>query len=429
MKITLLLNRSYFRRRWLEISALMCLSLIAQYAAADAGDTFNVTAGTTFLYDTNIFRLNPQIPPALVTGKDTRADQVITTTATLSVNKLYSLQRFEINASLVDNRYHNFDYLNFLGKNGTAIWHWSLTPYFYGRLTGNHREALQNFADITGFLNSTTKNLRIDNNARFDAVLELDGAWRLIGGVAYDVRTNSRLLVQDFDNRVLSVEGGLRYAFPSGSSLTYKVRQGYGEFYKRPVPNPVALFDTQFDETEHELRLIWPVTGKSSIDARVGHFARKHPHFPERDFDGFVGNFNLNWAVTGKTRIVAGWARDLANFQTAPGSFQNSPYYQPFSASYVSIDRLFLAPVWQITEKVALRLRYDFMMRDHLGAVVFVPGGDRNDTQHSGLLALDWQPLRALFISGALQRDRRRSDHRGFDFDSSAASISARLNF
>jgi len=436
MKITLLLNRSYFSRRWLGIPALLCLSLITQYAAAQAlgpavqpGDTFSVTAGTTFLYDTNIFRLNPQIPPALVTGKDTRADQVITTTATLNVNKLYSLQRFEINASLVDNRYHNFDYLDFLGKNGTATWHWSLTPYLYGRLTGNHREALQNFADITGFLNSTTKNLRTDNNARFDAVLELDGAWRLIGGVAYDVRTNSRLLVQDFDNSVFSVEGGLRYAFPSGSSLTYKVRQGYGDFYKRPEPIQATLFDNRFDETEHELRLIWPVTGKSSIDARVGHFARKHPHFPERDFDGFVGNFNLNWAVTSKTRAVLGWARDLANFQTAPGSFQNNPFYQQFSSSYVSINRVFLAPVWQITEKVALRLRYDFMMRDHLGAVVFVPGGDRNDTQHSGLLALDWQPLRALFISGALQRDHRSSDHRGFNYDSSAASISARLNF
>jgi exopolysaccharide biosynthesis operon protein EpsL len=429
MKITLLLNRSYFSRRWLGIAALVCLSLFAQYAVADAGDTFNVTGGTTFLYDTNVFRLSPLIPPALVTGQDTRADLIITTTGTLSLNKHYSMQRFEVNGSLVDNRYHNFDYLNFLGKNGTAVWHWYLTPYFYGKLTGNHREALQNFADITGLLNSTTKNLRTDNNARFDAVLELDGAWRLIGGLAYDVRTNSRLLVQDFDNTVLSVEGGIRYAFLSGSSLTYKVRQGYGEFYKRPVPNEASLFDTQFDETEHELRLIWPVTGKSSIDARVGHYARKHPHIPVRDFDGFVGNFNLNWAVTSKTRAVLGWSRDLSNFQLAPGSFQGSPYYEPFSTSYVSMNRVFFAPVWQITEKVALRLRYDYILRDHLGAVESLPGGNRTDTQHSGLIALDWQPLRALFISGALQRDHRSSDHRGFDFNSSAASVSARLNF
>ena len=327
MKITLLLNCPHYSRRWLGIPALVCLSLFAHYAVADAGDTFNVTAGTTFLYDSNVFRLSDIADPFFFTGKNTRADHIITTTAALSVNKLYSMQRFEVNGSLVDNRYHNFDYLNFLGKNGTGTWHWYLTPYFYGRLTGNHREALQNFADITGFQNSTTKNLRTDNNARFDAVLELDGVWRLIGGLAYDVRTNSRLLNQDFDNRVASVEGGVRYAFPSGSSLTYKVRAGDGEFFKREQPLPQQLFDTHFTEIEHELRLIWLVTGKASIDTRVGHYARDHAHFPQRNFDGFVGNVNVNWAITGKTRMLLGWARDLANMQIAPGSFQGSPFF------------------------------------------------------------------------------------------------------
>ncbi len=435
MKIILLPNRSHRSGRWLRIPALLCLSLITQYAAAQAGpvvqpgDTFSVTAGSTFLYDSNVFRLSDIVDPFLFTGKNTKSDHIITTTATLNVNKLYSLQRFEVNASLVDNLYNNFDYLDFLGKNGTATWHWSATPYLYGRLTGNHREALQNFADITGFLNSTTKNIRTDNNARFDAVLELDGAWRLIGALAYDVRTNSRLLVQDFDNRVASVEGGVRYAFPSGSSLTYKTRAGNGDFFKREQPNYTTLFDTTFNELEHELRLIWLVTGKASIDARAGHYSREHTHIPQRDFDGFVGNFNLNWAVTSKTRVLLGWARDLGNMQLAPGSFRNSPYFEPFSASFTATNRAFVAPVWQVTEKIALRLRYDYTLRDYLGAVESLPGGTRTDTQHTGLIALDWQPMRFLFLSGALQRDRRRSNHTGFDFDASSASISARLNF
>jgi exopolysaccharide biosynthesis operon protein EpsL len=428
MKIILPPNPFKRIDRWFGIPAFVCLSMFTQYAVADRGDTLNLTGGSTFLYDTNVFRLS-NIVPASVVGSDTKSDLIITTTGTLSWDKFYSMQRFEVNGSLVDNRYHNFDYLNFLAKNGTAIWHWYLTPYFYGRLTGNHREALNNFADITGFANSTNRNLRTENNVRFDGVFELDGAWRLVGGVAYDVRTNSRLLVQDFDNRVFSVEGGLRYVFPSGSSFTYKARAGFGEFFKREEPLPSQLFDTRFDEMEHELRLVWPMTGKTSIDGRVGHLARNHPHFPERNFDGFVGNLNVNWDVTGKTRIVAGWARDLNNFQLAPGTFQGSLFFQPFSSSYVAANRVFIAPVWQITEKTSLRLRYDFTLRDHLGAIESLPGGNRTDTSHSGMIALDWQPIRALFISAALHRDHRSSDHRGFNFDSSAASISARLNF
>lgn len=429
MKIKLPPNRSHRNRRWFGIPAFVCLSLIPQYAVADAGDTLNVTVGSTFMYDSNLFRLSNTIPSSIV-GSDRKSDQIITTTATLSLNKFYSMQRFEVNGSLVDNRYHTFNYLDFLAKNGTAIWHWSLTPYFYGRLTGNHREALNNFADLTGLANSIdTRNIRTENNVRYDGVFELDGAWRLVGGVAYDVRTNSRPLVQDFDNLVLSVEGGLRYAFPSGSSLTYKARAGFGEFFKREQPIASQLFDTRFNEMEHEMRLVWPMTAKTSIEGRVGHLSRTHPHFAERNFNGFVGHFNVNWDVTARTRVVAGWARDLLNFQLAPGTFAGSPFFQTFSASYVAAHRIFFAPVWQITDRTTLRLRYDYTLRDHLGAVESLPGGDRTDMTHSGLVALDWQAHRALFISGALQRDHRSSDHRGFNFDSASASISARLNF
>jgi exopolysaccharide biosynthesis operon protein EpsL len=423
MKIILPPNRLHRGRPWYGIPVLICLSLIAQYAAADAGDTLNVTVGSTLMYDSNLFRLPSGFPIPH------RADQIITSTGTLSFNKTYSMQRFEVNGSLVDNRYQNNDYLNFLAKNGTATWHWYLTPSFYGRLVGDHREALQNFADITGLPNSINRNIRLQDSLRFEGVYELDGAWRLVGGVSYDKRTNTRLLVQDFDNQVLSFDGGLRYAFLSGSSLTYKVRAGFGEFYKREQPLQAQLFDTKFDEMEHELRLVWPITGKSSVDGRVGYLTRKHAHFPQRDFEGFVGNLNFNWGVTAKTRVLIGWARDLVNFQLAPGQFANSLIFQEFSSSYVAANRVFIAPVWQITEKVSLRLRYDFALRDHLGAVESLPGGDRTDKHHSGLIALDWQPLRALFVSGALHRDHRSSDHRGFNYDSSAASVSARLNF
>ncbi|TSA53514.1 MAG: putative exosortase B-associated extracellular polysaccharide biosynthesis transporter EpsL, partial [Nitrosomonadaceae bacterium] len=53
----------------------------------------------------------------------------------------------------------------------------------------------------------------------------------------------------------------------------------------------------------------------------------------------------------------------------------------------------------------------------------------RSDTLQSGLIALDWQPVNALFLSATLQHDRRSSNLTGFDFTSSAASVTARVNF
>lgn len=424
----IILDLSFCRSRRLAATVPFCLSLVAQDAAAIAGDTFKASIGSTLTYDSNVFRLSPLIDPVTFTGIPKRSDQIIISTFSLSLNKVYSMQRFEVNGSLVDNRYHNFDFLNFLGKNYTAAWHWYLTPYLYGRLSSSHSEALNNFANLTGFANSTNRNLRTRDNFHFEGVFEIDRAWHIVGGIDHNVAKNSRLTVQDFDHKVTSVEGGIRYSLPSGSSLTYKIRSGRGEFINRAAPIAENLFDTRFDELEHEVRLIWPVTGKASIDARAGHLERKHQHFPQRDFAGFVGNFNLIWAVTGKTRLNAGWTRKISNFQTAASAFLH-PIFERFSSSYITTDRFSVEPLWQITDKTALRLRYDYALTDFNGAVIPLPAGSRHDSMHSGLIALDWKPLKLLLVSATFRKDHRNSNLRGFSFDSTAGGISAQLNF
>lgn len=418
-------NRHY--DRWFAVAAYLFLLLVSQYVRAAPGDTLSATIGTTVTYDTNVFRLSPLINPALIVGVPARADQIITSTFALNLNKVYLMQRFEANGSLVDNRYNNFDFLNFLGKNYTATWHWYATPYLHGRLSGFHTEALNNFASMTGFANSTTQNLRTADNYHFEGIFEIDRAWHLVGGIDHTISKNSRITVQDFNSQVSSVEGGIRYTRPSGASLTYKVRSGRGEFINRPQPIVASLFDTRFDEMEHELRLSWPVTGKASIDARAGYLSREHKHFSQRDFAGFVGNFNLNWAVTSKVHVTASWARQLSNFQTVGSAFLN-PNFQRFSSSFVSNNRFSIAPIWQITEKIALRMRYDYVLSNWHGAIIPLPTS-RSDSIHSGLVALDWQPYKMLFLSAAFHRDRRASNLRGFDFDSTAGSFSVKLNF
>ena len=419
------LSRCYFF--WLGIAAFISLMLIAQYASADARDTLNVTVGSTLTYDSNLFRRSDLLPAVLASdGKPTRSDQIIVSSATLNLNKLYSMQRFEASGSLVDNRYNNFAFLNFLAKNGSAAWHWYVTPYLYGRVSGSHSEALNNFAALTGFINSTNRNLRTTDNLRFEGTFEVDRAWHLLGGINQTVSKNSLLNIQDFNTKIVTVEGGIRYALPSGSSLTYRIKSGQGEFVNRPEPIVSALFDTRFNELENEMRLIWPVTGKTSIDARVGYLERKHVHFAQRDFAGFVGHFNYNWAITSKTRVTASWGRDLFNSQTA--SAFTLIGFDAFSSSYVVNNRFSVEPVWQITEKTALRLRYDYIIRDFLGAVVSIPH-NRHDAQHTGLIELDWRPVQAIFLSASLRRDLRTSNLGGFDDDSTAASVTARLNF
>ncbi|SDZ78210.1 exopolysaccharide biosynthesis operon protein EpsL [Nitrosospira multiformis ATCC 25196] len=439
MKKRLPLNLFLDCRRWIAVIASLGFFLLdMQQAMAQQttphpprmvpDKTFSVTAGTTFTYDSNVFRLSPLVNPIALTGQPRRADQIIITSATLGFNKRYSMQRFEVTGTLVDNRYMNFDFLDFLGKNYNAAWHWYVTPYLHGRLTSRHSEALNNFANLSGFLNGTNRNLRTLDNYHFDGVLELNRAWHLIGGLDHSIMKNSRLTIQDFNNKVTSVEGGIRYVSSSGGSLTYRVRSGRGEFINRPAPLPEFLFDTRFDEMEHDLRMHWPVTVKTSIEGRIGYLDRKHAHFSQRDFAGFVGDLNISWMPTSKVQVMGGWSRQLSNYQTAPFAFQHS-IFERFSSSYIATNRFSIAPTWQITEKTALRVRYDYVLSDFHGAVVPLPTESRSDQMHSGLVALDWRPLNTLYLSAAFHRDHRSSNHRGFGFDSTAGSVSATLNF
>lgn len=434
----LLLNLSPCYPRWLAIAALIMLPLplsaqaLSQALRADPKTltpprVLSLSVGTNYMYDSNVFRLSPLIDPVLLTGQSSKSDQILITTAALTLNKNFGLQRIEATGSIVDNRYQNFDFLNFVGKNYTAAWHWRLTPYFHGTFSSSHKEALNNFANLTGFVNSTNRNLRTDDNYRFDGIFELTRSWHLVGAVSHTTVKNSRLTVQDFDNKVLSIDGGIRYALPSGSTLTFRVRSGDGDFFKRAAPDPVNLFDTRFNEMEYGLQLVWPVTIKTSINARVAHLDRKHEHFSQRDFSGFIGNIDFNWDVTSKTRLTAGWARELTNFQTA-ANFQLNQF-QTFSSSFAATNRFFLTPSWQISAKTALRLRYDYMTRDFRGAIVPLPSDNRDDSQHSGSVILDWQPMNALFLSATLQGDHRNSNLQTYEYNNIAASITARLNF
>jgi exopolysaccharide biosynthesis operon protein EpsL len=366
-----------------------------------------------------------------MTGQSTLSDRIIVSSATLRFDKSYGLQRIEGNVGVVDNRYNNFNFLDFTALNYGGAWHWKVTPKLYGNLTGNHNEALNNFANMTGFTNSATKNLRISDTLRLDGIYEVHGAWQLIGGISHDKFTNTRQFLPDFNTQIQSAEGGIRFLLPSGSSLTYKFRGGSGKFVSRAQPIDSSLFDTGFTEMEHDIRLNWPVSGKTSIDARAGHLQRKHDNFSQRDFSGFVGNFNLNYAITGKTQFTASWARTLGNFQTGADSSGVNPAFQQFASSYMATDRFSLGPVWQIDDKVALRMRYDYSMMDFLGGVTTIATSldQRNDKMHSGMVALDWQLHKAFSLSAMLNHDHRNSNLSGYGFHRSAASVTARITF
>lgn len=390
------------------------LSIFAMSGAlADSEDTFNMSARYMRQTDSNLFRTSSNISPQAALGSNTKSDTIDITSVGLTLDKSYSLQRFQLNTSFVDSRYKNFDYLNFDALNYAASWNWGFTPRIRGVLSADRKQALNNTVQ---FVNVSERNVRTDTSLRFSADADLGAAVHLIGGLDQKRSTNELSISQEGDSTVRSASLGLRYVFPSGNSVSYRMRKGNGDYYNR-TQNLVLAIPNSFDETEHELRAAWVLTGKTTLSARLGQFKRSHPGLTQRDYSGPTGDVSLLWDITSKVDLTATLARTLSAYQTD-------------SSSFIAGNRLSLSPVWRTTAHTSLRFNYDYLTQGYRGAL---PGSalpiDRQDITRSSLLALDWSPRQSIVLSLALQNQRRTSNVADADFKSTGASVSAQLTF
>lgn len=395
--------------RWVPVVVLP----LAQQAVADELDTLNFVAIRNMRHETNIFRLSSSRDERAVLGGRTKSEDITTTAVGLKINKPYSLQRFELDLSYVDTNYRKFDYLSFGALNYRAQWNWSLTPAAYGTVSRLHREQQASFLDYTGVGN---RNVTTVDVTRADSTFELDGAWKLLAGVTEVEVSNERLIVQESDFKQTSAEFGIKRDFRSGSSLSFTSTQGRGSFFKRTDPDRALLIDTGFHESRNDLRAIWSVSAKSSIDAHLGYLSRKHDNLAQRDFNGGVGGIAWRWEPSAKTEVVAGWERNISSFQST-------------NSSYIARDTFSISPTWRISNKTTLRLRYEHQARQFLGQGPELASILQQDTIDTGRVTLDWKPLRELTVSGSVQSDRRASNLADKDFKNIAATISVQLGF
>lgn len=396
--------------REIVVFSLILLGLLLRHAKADELDTLQFKAGETLRYDSNVFRLSDSVNAQSVIGNASRSDTIAITTVGVKVDKPYGLQRFEFDINADHYNYKNFSNLDFTAVNYAAAWRWSLTPALHGNFTTDRQEFVDNTADVQ---NLGQLNRRTDRYTLFDAEYEIDGAWRAVGGLFERNSNNSQPFTFEGDSRVRGAEAGVRYVFPSDTSLAYRFKNGRGEYPDRVIS---SFFASRFKDREHEFRLDWPITAKTTIQSKLSHFDRAHEGLSARDFSGVIGQLNATWIATGKTRVTAGITRELGSYQTL-----NTSYYQGY--------RLFIAPTWKPTEKTAIQLRYERGVRNYKGPLPGFFASNRRDTTNLGVLAFEWQPLRAIKVTASLIRDQRNSNEPGLDYKSNGVGLAVLASF
>ena len=166
-------------------------------------DTFKATVGTNVLYDSNLFRVSELIDPVTQLAVSSKSDIVFVSSASVAMRKQFGMQRIDAAGIFVDNRYDKNNFLNFFAINYNANWAWFVTPNFHGNVGILHTELLNNFASLTGFISSNTRNIRTNDNYRFDGIYEITPAWHMVTAVSQQVTKNSNLATADFNNEIL----------------------------------------------------------------------------------------------------------------------------------------------------------------------------------------------------------------------------------
>lgn len=379
-------------------------------ARAQTEDTFKLNASYALQTDSNLFRL----PDSTLAqgGSASGTERISQSSIGLSFNKAYSLQRFEADVGLIDYRYQRNSYLSFLAHNASVAWRWSLTPKLRGNLTSTRKETLNSFADNQ---TQNVRNQRTDTATRFDTIYEIGATWSAIAGVNNAKQNNVLPLAAEGSTSTTSGDIGLRYIWSSGATLTYAFKKGNGKYTNRSL-QPASLLDNRFSQQDNDFKLHWPLSGQTVVDLNAAYISRKHPNFEQRDYSGINAGASLKWDITGKSALTASWIHELASYQTNNSNFTRT-------------DRLSVSPVWQISPKTAVRLRYEISLRDYLDSPTSAPSSQRSDTTHDATLSLEWHPYHNVDLSTSLQKVRRTSNQPGFDYDSNMATFLAKYSF
>lgn len=372
---------------------------------------FNVFGGA--MRDNNVFRIPDGTPPRPIIGSSDRADNIYRYGAELKADIPASRQRILFEAQLEHRDYEQFGFLDHDAYRLGAAWKWAAGPQWSGDIGYGKRRFLASLAE----LQAPIKDLITEDRAYASAGYRFTPRWRVRGGVeSYDWKHSDPTRIA-LDNRTSSGTVGLDYVTPQENSIGGQFKYSYGDYPNRQVV-PGGTVDNNFEEYESSAVAHWAVTGKSTLDARLGYTSRVHDQLPQRDFDGVTGRLNYDWFVAAKTILNFAVWREIRSIEDV-------------DASYVLSEGWGIGPSWAPTSKLVFQAKYVREDRDYRGDPGFVltGGPQREDTFRGLRLAAGYAPRRNIELAVGLETGDRSSNVAGRDYDYTAVMANARLKF
>jgi exopolysaccharide biosynthesis operon protein EpsL len=362
------------------------------YSGADQREGLQFRALAGIEHDDNVLRTNAGQVSDTITGLGLG----------LRYQKRISQQQIVLDAEL--NRYTydnlNADYSTF---NYAAAWRFKLGERVDGIASADRRQ----FRDVTSNGLVAGINRRTERNELVEGGYKLGAAWRVLAGVQHQASRSSDPTAWDSNLSQTSGRVGTSYEFASGSSLALRYRHGTGDYDGAPLVSG-------FNDDEVEATMRWVVSPKTTVDARLAHLKRDHDGAAGAyDFSGFTGMAGINWGITAKTSLTAGYVRDLGSYLFGTGGHLES-------------DRFYIGPVWRATELITVSARYEHETRKFVD-ITGSPDVGRRDKFDVANLGVEWNVRRSISLGAQYRYEKRSSSLPAFNYRANVIGLTAKL--
>jgi exopolysaccharide biosynthesis operon protein EpsL len=403
-----------------SFAALAC-AVGASPAHSQNEDVLVFSASQTLTHESNLLRLPEWIPPEAVTNGaiSSRSDTISTTTAGVTFDRLFSLQRIKADAAVNRSRYSNYKSLDYTGYDVGASWDWAYGRQWYGVASFRANRSLASFDDIR----SGARNILDQETVRFQGGYRFTPSWSVVAALDSFKRENSAQEYQGLDSQVSGIEAGARWTPLSGADWQFLWRRSDGEHPNRQVRDalgnllPVTI-DNAYTEDRVFTRLGIEPSDKTRFQGDIGYTRRRFENLSQRDFGGLTFALGYTWRGTDLMSVSAYARRDLGGTDE-------------LTSSYVETRVMGVQSALQLTGRTTVTAAAEHRRLDYTGDPGFVlfPFDTRQDSQRSLSAALSYEVSRKIFVTAQVRWERRNSNFDAFNFRGRTVGVTGEIQF
>ena len=389
--------------------SMLCLMASQAYAEGMVELQPYVRAGV--LYDDNLFRFASK-EEAAADGFDTLSDRVNTLAAGAQLNLRMSRQLIRVNASINDNQYHRYRFLDNTGKSYGIAWDWRLGNDVYGELSTSQSQSVAGFNDN----DIIVRNLQTFIRQRASINWNVLSTWTLYGIAETTDFENDEAIFQPLDREDESQELGTRFQTSSGTQIGLFYRHLKSDFINR-VGTSALIFGRKNEQDQYGLNLAWLPTLKTRFTGQISTIRFTRENALQDDFNGLNQRWNLDYALTGKTSLGLTAYRELTSVDD-------------LLSTYVLFKGAGANASWNATSKLNFNASYGVGKREFLGgsSVFSVPVEREDNTKRLGL-NMAYAPTEHASLQLRYVNEDRVSNINAFEYQFQSINLIGQYNF